>query len=265
MQIITLTTDFGSRDWFVGTIKGVIFSINPRAHVIDLTHEIPPGDIRAGAFALMASCSYFPKGTIHTAVVDPGVGSARQAIAVQTASGFFVGPDNGVLSFALARQKVLSIRRLDDERYFLQPVSRTFHGRDIFAPVTAHLSRGLSIRKLGPAQKDFVRLPWHEPRQRRNSTEGEIVYIDRFGNAITNIESPSLRARNRYQVFCGRKLLGPVKSFYQSVPLGETVVVPGSTGFLEICVNGGSAQKELKLRIGSEVSVRVAGGTPALH
>jgi S-adenosylmethionine hydrolase len=265
MQSIRLTTDFGSRDWFVGTIRGVILGINPRANIIDLTHEIPPGDIRAGAFALMASSPYFPKGTVHTAVVDPGVGSARKAIAVQTDSGFFVGPDNGVLSFALSRQKVLSICRLDDERYFLQPVSRTFHGRDIFAPVTAHLSRGLSIRKLGPAQEDFVRLPWHEPRQGRNSIEGEIIYIDRFGNAITNIESASLRVRKQYTVFWGRKLLGPVKLFYQSVALGETVVVPGSTGYLEICVNGGSAEKELKLRVGSEVSVRVAGGTLALH
>ena len=156
--------------------------------MVDLTHDLPPGDIRGGAFALAASHRFFPKGTIHVAVVDPGVGSRRRAIAVQTAKGVFVGPDNGVLSWALAKEKVRAIHALENEAYFLQPVSRTFHGRDIFAPVAAHLSRGVPIQKLGPALKDFVRLDWPEPRVRRGGFEGEVVYIDRFGNAITNLE-----------------------------------------------------------------------------
>src|SRR5208283_126339 len=164
MNLITLTTDFGTRDWFVGTMKGVILSRCPRAAIVDITHEIPAGDIRAGAFALAAGCRFFPKGTVHVAVVDPGVGSARHAIVVQTANYFFVGPDNGVLSFALAKEKIKTIRRLENKGIFLQPVSCTFHGRDIFAPVAARLCRGFPIHKLGPLQKDFVRLPWPEPR-----------------------------------------------------------------------------------------------------
>ncbi len=164
MQLITLTTDFGTRDWFVGTMKGVILSVAPRAAVVDLTQDIPPGDIRGGAFALLAGYRFFPKGTVHDAVVDPGVGKARKAIAVQTARYCFVGPDNGVLSLALANEKIQTIRSLENREYFLHPISRTFHGRDVFAPVAAHLSRGVPIQKLGRGLKDFVRLDWPRPR-----------------------------------------------------------------------------------------------------
>src|SRR5271169_1802298 len=131
-RLVTLTTDFGTRDWFVGTMKGVIHRIAPRARIIDLTHEITPGDIRAGAFALAAGCRFFPKGTVHVAVVDPGVGSRRQGIAVQTANAVFVGPNNGLLSWTLAKEKIRAIHALENEACFLQPVSRTFHGRDVF-------------------------------------------------------------------------------------------------------------------------------------
>src|ERR1035438_8008953 len=147
MSVLTLTTDFGTHDWFVGTMKGVIASIAPAANVIDLTHDLPPGEIRGGAFALAASHRFFPKGSIHVAVVDPGVGSRRKALAVQTAKS-------------------------------------PFRGRDVFASVAAHLSRGVPIKKFGPALKDFVRLPWPRPRLRRGGVEGEVVYIDHFGNAI---------------------------------------------------------------------------------
>jgi S-adenosylmethionine hydrolase len=256
MQLITLTTDFGTRDWFAATMKGVILRLNPRATIVDLTHEIPAGDIRGAAFALMASCRYFPKGTVHVAVVDPGVGGTRKAIAVQTADYFFVGPDNGVLSFALAKERIKSIRRLENQKLFLHPISRTFHGRDVFAPVAAHLSRGISFQKLGPVQKDFVRLSWPEAKRTRDGIEGEIVYVDRFGNAITNIANSSLRLRSDHEVFAGRKRLGPVKEFYQAVPAGRSVAVPGSSGFLEIAVNGGSAAKRFGLEIGNRASVR---------
>jgi len=255
MQIITLTTDFGTQDWFVGAMKGVILGLAPRAAIVDLTHEIPAGDIRAGAFALAAGCQFFPKGTVHVAVVDPGVGGARKAIAVRTANYFFVGPDNGVLSFALTREKIKSVRRLENADYFLQPVSRTFHGRDIFAPVAAHLSRGARVSKFGPPQKDFVRLPWPRPRARANRVEGEVVFIDRFGNAITNIANADLNTPNRLKVFLGRKLLCPVKPFYQSVSAGRAVAVPGSGGFLEIAVNGGSATKRFGLKPGDRVKL----------
>ena len=275
MQLITLTTDFGTQDWFVGTMKGVILGIAPRAAIVDITHEIPAGDIRVGAFALAASCRFFPKGTVHVAVVDPGVGGARKAIAVQTAEYFFVGPDNGLLSAALAREQIKSVRRLENTNFFLQPVSHTFHGRDIFAPIAAHLCLGTPISKLGPAQKDFIRLAWPQPRVRPNRIEGQVVFLDRFGNAITNIENtslnlktetvpgrrPALRSTSAFrsnagsEVFVGHKRLCRVKAFYQSVPLGQAVAVPGSSGFLEIAVNGGSAAKRFGLRIGDRVNV----------
>jgi hypothetical protein len=171
-------------------------------------------------------------------------------------SYFFVGPDNGVLSWALAKEKIKSVRRLANAKFFLSPVSRTFHGRDIFAPVAAHLSRGTPIWKLGPAQNEFIRLSWPKPRARRDGIEGEVVFIDRFGNAITNIESAGLEAQPRLEVFAGRKRLCRVKPFYQSVPAGQAVAVPGSSGFLEIAVNGGSAANCFALKNGSRVSLR---------
>jgi S-adenosylmethionine hydrolase len=257
MSVITLTTDFGPRDWFVGTMKGVILGICPRAALVDITHEVPAGDIPGGAFALAAACRFFPKGTIHVVVVDPGVGSARRAIAVQTADYFFVAPDNGVLSWVLAKQKVRAIHALENETHFLSPVSNTFHGRDIFAPAAAHLGRGLPIRRLGPALKDYVRLDWPQPRERRGEIEGEVVYIDRFGNAITNLEGQMLTSVHgeEREVRAGRRRC-PIKPFYQAMPAGEALALVGSSGFLEVAVNGGSAKEALRLKVGSPVLLR---------
>jgi hypothetical protein len=259
MHTITLTTDFGTRDWFVGTMKAVILGIHPRANVVDITHEIPPGDIRAGAFAVMASCRYFPKGTVHVAVVDPGVGSQRPAIAVRTANGFFVGPDNGVLSWALALEKIKTVRWLENPRYFLDPVSKTFHGRDTFAPVAAHLSRGLSGSRLGRELKDFVRVPWPQPTKQPGEVQGEIVHIDRFGNAITNIgaELVSCEGAGRCEMMGARKLRCALAEFYGAVPVNRPVAVMDSSGFLEIAVNGGSAARQFGLKIGDKVTVRM--------
>ncbi len=279
MHVITLTTDFGTRDWFVGTMKGVILNIQPRATVVDLTHEIPPGDVRAGAFALMAGCRFFPQGTVHVAVVDPGVGGARRTIAVQTENHFFVGPDNGVLSFALARKKIKAIHQLTNEKLFLKPVSHTFHGRDVFAPVAAQLSRGVPIQKLGPSLDAFVRLEWPQLRILHSGIKGEVVHLDRFGNAITNIpvgvqasacsqrsklklelqlaDSPArVPTWDSWTVFVKGKPICLVSPFYQSVPRGRTVAVPGSSGFLEIAVNGGSAERKLGLKIGDRVDLQ---------
>jgi S-adenosylmethionine hydrolase len=255
VRIITLTTDFGSQDWFVGTLKGVILGINPKAVVIDICHEIHPGDIRAGAFALSASYRFFAKGTVHVAVVDPGVGSARRAIAVETANYFFVGPDNGVLSFALKNEEIKEVRRLENERYFLKPVSHTFHGRDVFAPVAAHLSRGIAVSKFGSKQKEMVKLLWPEPAISRDRISGEVGYVDRFGNAITNIPNAFLPHAKKAGVFIRGKRVCAVESFYRFVPVGKPVAVPGSSGFLEIAINGGSAVKSLNLKIGAAVSI----------
>jgi hypothetical protein len=260
--LITLTTDFGESDWFVGTMKGVILAINPRITLVDITHGIPAGDVWAGAFALRESCRCFPPGTIHVAVVDPGVGSERRAVAVRTRDQIFVAPDNGLLALALATQTIRGIRQLSNPRWFRHPVSRTFHGRDIFAPVAAHLSRGLRWSELGEAGADYVRLRWPEPVARRGVVLGEIVYLDRFGNGITNLDAPTLGgAVTAGIVRLGRRMVGPVQTCYASVAPGAAVAVIGSSGLLEIAVNGGSAAQRFRLRVGDPVSVV---GAPAV-
>ena len=259
MHAITLTTDFGTRDWFVGTMKGVVLGINPRVVIADITHEVPSGDIRVGAFSLMAACRYFPKGTIHVAVVDPGVGSQRRSVAVQTANYIFVGPDNGVLSWALAREKIKTIRQLENPNYFLKPISHTFHGRDIFAPVAAHLSRGVQLKQLGPELKDYVRLDWPRPVQRSGKIHGEVVYIDRFGNAITNIEAEAVGTAQKTvcEVIGKSKARCALVAFYGAVAVKSPLLVIGSSGLLEIAVNGGSAARRFGLKIGDTVIVHL--------
>jgi S-adenosylmethionine hydrolase len=284
MNIITLTTDFGTADWFVGSMKGVILGINPQASIVDITHEVPSRDIRAGAFALLASYRCFPRHTVHLAVVDPGVGSKRAAIAVRTADYFFVGPDNGVLSFALAQEKVVEVRRLDNDTYFYhapsvirKPVSNTFHGHDIFAPVAARLTQNVPFDSLGEKLNDYVQFDWPQPRLGGavgDVLRGEIIYIDRFGNAITNLDEAMVRQVGRTGVppvkqdaraaktggtpvllFKGHPLC-ELKRFYQEAPVGQPLGIIGSSGFLEIAVNNGNAAQELGLKIGDVVEVR---------
>jgi len=204
---------------------------------------------------LAASYRYFPKGTVHVAVVDPGVGSARPAIAARTEKYFFIGPDNGVLSFALAREQIKAVHRLTNNDFFLQPVSRTFHGRDVFAPVAALLSRGVPIAKFGPRADGFVRLHWPEPRTIRAGIVGEIVYLDHFGNAITNLDGEGIRAFGADEVFVKRRRVGRLKEFYAAVARGRPVAVIGSSGLLEIAVNGGSAERAFRLKVGDPVRV----------
>jgi S-adenosylmethionine hydrolase len=255
MPIITLTTDFGTQDWFVGAMKGVIATISLKTTVVDISHAIASGDIRAGAFALAASYKYFPRGTVHVAIVDPGVGSNRTAIAIQTERYFFVAPDNGVLSYAIRGEKIKAIRALQNKAYFLEPVSQTFHGRDVFAPVAAHLAQGAPLAKFGPPVTTFVRLDWPEPKVDRNSIKGEVIYIDKFGNVITNIFAASLRGKH-FEIFKGRNRLCALATHYQAVPAGRAVSVPGSSGYLEIAVNGGNASASLDLKLGDRVDIR---------
>jgi len=239
-------------------MKGVILKINPRAVILDITHGIAPGDIRAGAFALHASCRFFPKGTIHVVVVDPGVGSARKVIAVRTSNYIFVAPDNGVLSWVLRHEKVKAIHSLENEAHFLHPVSKTFHGRDIFAPAAAYLSAGVPLRKLGGALKDYVRLPWPEPHRGADGLRGEVLYIDRFGNAITNVGADLLATLSGSVpiVFKGRRRICQVGDFFQSVSTGQAVALVGSSGLLEIAVNGGRADQLLGLKPGVAFAIR---------
>ncbi|MDI6854350.1 MAG: SAM-dependent chlorinase/fluorinase, partial [Deltaproteobacteria bacterium] len=185
--IITLLTDFGCRDAYAAAMKGVILGINPQVCLVDLTHEIPPHDIAAAAFVLAEAAPFFPPETIHLAVVDPGVGSARRGLAARARGQFCIGPDNGLFHFLFQGAPDLAIFSLENPAYFLSEISATFHGRDIFAPVAAHLSRGLALEKLGPVVDDPVVLPVAEPVFGRDRAEGEIVYVDRFGNLVSNI------------------------------------------------------------------------------
>jgi len=255
MKPITLTTDFGLDDWFVGAMKGVILRIAPHVPVVDVTHAIEPGDIRAGAFALAAAYRYFPAGTIHVAVIDPGVGSERAGVVVESENYVFVGPDNGVFSFALRGERLRSIHRLENPQYQLAEVSRTFHGRDIFAPTAAYLSRGVPVAKFGPRQHELVSLEWPEPVAARGGWRGEVVYIDRFGNCITNLPASRVLASGTTGVKAGTKAV-PVRETYAAVKIGRPVAVIGSSGLLEIAVNGGNAAKMLKLKVGSDVLLK---------
>jgi len=247
---ITLTTDFGVQDWFVGTMKGVIASIAPEARIIDITHEISPGDITAAALALAASYNYFPPKTIHVAVVDPGVGGKRDALLIETERHYFIGPDNGIFTLVLRHEKKHRIRRLDNPCYFLPEVSRTFHGRDVFAPVAAHLSRGVKPSAMGTLKADCSQLSWPEAVRRGTRAEGAIIHFDRFGNAITNLPNTWLPGEMQLQI--GRRTV-PVCNCYSAVQPGRLVAVPGSAGYVEIAVNQGDARRQLHLRRGMKV------------
>ena len=242
-------------------MKGVILGLNPRVQVVDVTHAIAPGDIQAGAFALAESYALFPKGTIHVAVVDPGVGSARNAIVAQTSKYIFVGPDNAVLSLALDREKTRRIHRLENRHYFRNGVSNTFHGRDVFAPVAAHISRGVPLSQFGPGTRDFVKLNLPKPRRTRKTIEGEVVYIDRFGNAITNIHSEWLEnwPGESIQVTAGNLRILTLSRFYSETKQGSPVALINSAGRLEIALNRGHAARDLRLKIGSPIVVRFTG------
>jgi S-adenosylmethionine hydrolase len=267
--IITLLTDFGTEDTYVGVMKGVITSICPSAQVIDLTHQVPPQDIATGAFLLDVSVDYFPEGTIHVAVVDPGVGTARKPVALRTAKAFFVGPDNGIFTLVLQRQKLLQAICLDNPRYHLSTVSSTFHGRDIFAPVAAHIACGVSVEELGTPIHRLQRLPLPRIRVDWEGIRATIVHIDRFGNAISNLSRAEYEAwRIRWdvkepavQVAASNTTL-PIVSTYGDVPRGKPVALFGSSERLEIAVNGGSAAGELALRRGDTIKVLRRESTP---
>lgn len=265
-SLVTLLTDFGNADYFVGAVKGVILGLNPKAIIVDITHEIPSHDIEAGAFTLLAACSSFPAGTIHVAVVDPGVGSSRRAILVKTREGFFVGPDNGIFSYVCEQSESLDhtpeLFHLTNTKYFREPISATFHGRDVFSPVAAALSLGVKPNQLGKAIPDIVRLP-----QLRSSTSrdgrliGRIIHIDRFGNCVTNLTQSDLTAK---MITAGATLRlngKAVKSFrnYFGEPANrndKVFGIWGSAGFLEIAAANESAAKLLKVRRGDAVVLR---------
>ena len=244
--MISLLTDFGTADYFVGAVKGAILSVNPQAVIADITHEIPPQDIEAGAFTLLACYKTFPKGTIHVAVVDPGVGSTRRPIVVSANEQFFVGPDNGIFSYIYDREPSHRTFHVTAEKYFRPLPSSTFHGRDIFAPVAAALSNGVKPRKFGPEILDQVRLPaLLEPTR--------IIHIDRFGNCVTNITRDIFKPDTNLLI--NGKTIRDFRNFYGEDSSTSPFAIWGSAGFLEISVNGGSAAKVLRVKRGERVVV----------
>lgn len=253
--VITLLTDFGLRDGYVASMKGVILGINQRATLVDISHLIPPQDVRSAAFVLFTTYEYFPDGTVHIAVVDPGVGTERRAIAVRTAAYVLVGPDNGIFSFILRKEKSWEARVLENPRFRRESVSMTFHGRDIFAPAAAYLTRGESFESLGPVCEP-VTLPWSLPVIGSRQIEGEIIHIDHFGNAITNVSLKELEEQapaENWAVHVGEIVLVSISPTYGRGRPGEVLALAGSSGFVEIAVNQGSAADALGLRTGGKV------------
>lgn len=278
MPILTLLTDFGTEDEYVGVMKGVILSIAPDVRLVDLSHQIPPQDIRRAAFLLMNAVPYFPPDTVHLAVVDPGVGTARRPVAVRTPVGTFVGPDNGLFSWALANVPEWTAVEIREPAYRLPRVSSTFHGRDIFAPAAAYLAAGVPLEKLGPRVEDLVWLPPPRLEVGDLGVEGEILYADRFGNLVTSIghlewEGDTLvlvlafgpgGSGRRFSagaagVVVGSPGLKPralgIRRTYGEVAVGEPLALVGSNGFLEIAVCQGSAVAALGAGPGAPVTL----------
>lgn len=248
-RIITLTTDFGTRDPYVGEMKGVICGLAPRdCHVIDITHEIPPFDrIRAG-FALLSILTSFPEETIHIAVVDPGVGSARRILLARYASRFVLFPDNGLITPMHRRHPIQGLFAVENSRLFRHPVSRTFHGRDIFAPVAAHLAKGLAPEAVGrPTDVLELSPDWPTPQVERDRALGCVILADRFGNLITNLHEEDLpRARGLQEgpfIAIEGRAIGALRSGYHEARPGEALALIGGSGFLEIAVNQGNAEE----------------------
>ena len=260
-MLITLLTDFGTRDYFVGAMKGVIFSLNPHARIVDITHEIPPQNILAGAFTLSAAYQTFPSETIHVGVVDPGVGSTRRPILVSGCHQLFIGPDNGLFSFIYDRDPEASVFHLTNEGYFRQPVSATFHGRDVFAPVAAALSKGVRPEQLGVEIKDYQRLARLLPKHKDAQTiEASIIHIDRFGNCITNLTSKEMTSEMIARGFRlnvnGREITSFRRYFAESSEdKDELFIICGSAGYLEIAAFRASAAQLLGAQPGQLITV----------
>jgi len=256
--IITLLTDFGTKDHYVASMKGVILSINPQCLLIDITHQVNPHDIREGAFILANAYSYFPKGTIHLSVVDPEVGGKRKPVLLVSQNYFFVGPDNGLFTLVAQRDRVKQVIVLTKKRYFLPNVSSTFHGRDIFAPVAAHLSLGIKPNAFGHEIDSLEELGFEKPISKDGRLLGGILHIDTFGNLVSNIEEEKLFRFIQDQPFIiriGRKTIHGLKKGYWEGRKGEPIALFGSGGFLEISIGEGNAKKTLRIKKGDRIWV----------
>ncbi len=253
---IALLTDFGTKDYFVGAMKGVILSINSNANIIDITHEIPPQNIRVAGFNLSACYRDFPEQTIFVVVVDPGVGSNRRAILVETEKYYFIAPDNGLLSFIFDVARDFKVFELTQSEYFNKPISKTFHGRDIFSPVAAHLSNGIKPNQFGNEIKDFIYYKTQNPKQIDEKTiEAEIIHIDHFGNLITNLKSEHLPTKFTLEI--NGKKIKKLREYFAESGKDEVFMIFGSAGFLEVVAFQNSAEKILKAKVGQKVWVKL--------
>ena len=256
-RIITLTTDFGTSDHFAGTMKGVILGIAPKATIVDISHGVAPFDLLDGAFTIAQAYPYFPKGSIHVVVVDPGVGTARRALLVEAGSQYFIGPDNGV--FSMVYNGVSHrVRAITNPRLFLPQVSPTFHGRDVFAPSAAHLATGSKPATYGKIINDYIQLGILQPNQTsRRAWNGTVLKVDRFGNLITNFhisQFPDIRTKS-FEVSIGlRRIIDLTPTFAECIP-GEPAVIIGGSGYLEVVINQASAAKTLGCAAGSPIEL----------
>ena len=255
--IVTLTTDFGLADHYAGTMKGVILSICPRAQIVDISHEVTPFRIAEGAFVIAQAYRYFPSKTVHVVVIDPGVGTARRAVLVEAAGQYFVAPDNGALSMIYSREKS-KVRLIENETLFLKPVSQTFHGRDIFAPMAAHIAAGTPVARIGKTIRDYVHPPFERPIQTGKQVwRGCVLKIDHFGNIITNFrasEFPNL-GRRRFVMAVGRRQTSLAARDYEAPGPGRLFAIAGSSGFWEISAHQDSAARQAGCRAGDPVKL----------
>lgn len=257
-RIVTLTTDFGLSDHFVGTMKGVILGICPTARIVDISHEIAPFEITEGAFVVAQAYRYFPPKTVHVVVVDPGVGTSRRPILAEAGGQYFVAPDNGVLSLVLAQEESAKVRAITAQKYFLPEVSQTFHGRDVFAPSAAHLAKGVTPARMGKLIEDHLRLAFGKPvRTGRRAWTGVVLKIDRFGNLITNFrpgDFPDFGQRP-FEFAAGFQKISRLAASYAECGPGEFFVILGSSGYLEISTSQASAAKALGCGVGAPVEL----------
>lgn len=254
-SIIALITDFGTQDYFVAAMKGVILTINPNAKIIDITHEIPPQNIRAASFNLRACYKDFPRKTIFVAVVDPGVGSERKAILVESENYYFIAPDNGLLSFVFNGELNFRVYELTNGKFFKNPISRTFHGRDVFAPAAAHLSNGENPSEFGAETIDFIRIEENKiKRVSAHEIEGEIIHADRFGNLITNFTSEDLPKNFALEI--NGKIISRTRKFFAESEKDELFMIAGSAGFLEVAAFQNSAANLLNATVGEKAILK---------
>ncbi len=258
--IITLTTDFGTNDHYVGAMKGVILDITPDAQIVDISHAVQAFDVLDGALAISQAYSYFPNGTVHMVVVDPGVGTTRRPILASSDGYHFVAPDNGVLSMVYAREERIHVRHISSEHYFRMPVSNTFHGRDVFAPVAAYLAKMVDSHKFGDEIEDYVKFAAPRPKAAgENRMRGVVLKIDRFGNLITNVtpdDAPALFAESaKFKIVVGSREITDIRKLYAEGTPGEVFGIVGSMGYLEIVANRASAAQITGAGKGGEVSI----------